>query len=109
MDVREEDFTVLADQKEHSPSISVSGISGRASLEIDLRGRRLDEALEDVSRQIDQALLSGVNRFGIIHGTGEGVLQKGVRDYLSRHPNVASYEFARPEDGGFGKTHVNIG
>ena len=86
----------------------MSGVGGRASLELDLRGKRLDEALEEVERQIDQALLSGMQRFGIIHGTGEGVLQKGVQDLLRRHHHVQKYSFASPEDGGFGKTNVEL-
>ena len=73
-------------------------------LELDIRGYRLDEAIQ----AMDSALLCGLSEFSVIHGTGEGILQKGVRDYLHSNRNVKSYSFARPEEGGFGKTIVKL-
>lgn len=81
---------------------------GSPSLEIDLRGYRLPDALAAVDRQIDDCLLSGIDRFSIIHGKGEGVLQKGVQDHLSQRDEVQSHEFASPEEGGAGKTVVHL-
>ena len=80
-----------------------------AALELDLRGQRLEPALQELERQIDAAILGGLSRFSVIHGTGTGVLQKGVRDYLEHRAEVRSYGFAAPEDGGFGKTVVELG
>jgi DNA mismatch repair protein MutS2 len=108
LSVDESDLVPIHDSTNFTPSVAVSGAGRRPSLELDLRGKRLEEALDEVERQIDQALLSGMQRFGIIHGTGEGVLQKGVQDLLRRHPHVGGYSFARPEDGGFGKTNVEL-
>jgi DNA mismatch repair protein MutS2 len=54
-------------------------------------------------------MLANLHGFSIIHGTGEGVLQQGVRETLSRYPGVASFHYARPEDGGHGKTIVALG
>lgn len=76
--------------------------------EIDVRGMRLAQALEVLARQIDAASLGGLNVFSIIHGTGEGILGKGIHEWLKTHPLVADYYFARPEDGGFGKTWVHL-
>jgi DNA mismatch repair protein MutS2 len=76
--------------------------------ELDLRGRRLQEALDELERQVDAAILNDLSSFSIIHGTGTGVLQKGVRDYLEGRPEVARYAFAPPEEGGFGKTIVQL-
>ena len=73
-----------------------------------IQGYRLDEAVDAVEHQIDQAVLSGMTQFGVIHGTGEGVLQRGVRELLRSHQHVLDYEFARPEDGGYGKTIVKL-
>lgn len=95
--------------REQAPSVSYASGGARPDLELDVRGFRLDDALDRVERQIDQALLSGMHDFGIVHGMGEGVLQQGVRDLLRRHPHVASYEYARPEEGGYGKTNVHLG
>ncbi|MFP4114506.1 MAG: endonuclease MutS2 [Spirochaetota bacterium] len=105
--VDESDLEPIRPKRERT-SVSYSGSSGRAELELDVRGYRLDEARDAVEHQIDQALLSGMRDFGIIHGMGEGVLQKAIRDLLQGHPSVASFEYARPEEGGFGKTNVHL-
>jgi len=44
----------------------------------------------------------------VIHGTGEGKLAKGIHDWLKTQTAVADYYFARPEDGGFGKTWIHL-
>jgi DNA mismatch repair protein MutS2 len=96
------------------PSIQVElaprGEGGRtaASFELDLRGFRLAEAIDAVERQIDAASLQGLSLFQVIHGTGEGVLGKGIHEFLRSHPAVADYHFARPEEGGYGKTVVRL-
>jgi DNA mismatch repair protein MutS2 len=80
----------------------------KAAFELDLRGYRLLEALDAVEKQVDAAALQGLQLFQIIHGTGEGVLGKGIHDYLRNSPAVADYYFARPEEGGYGKTIVRL-
>ncbi len=44
----------------------------------------------------------------VIHGKGDGILQRGVHDYLKSQSVVADYYFSRPEDGGYGKTMVTL-
>ncbi|MCL2608422.1 MAG: endonuclease MutS2 [Treponema sp.] len=78
----------------------------QASLEIDLRGMRLEQALEALRRQTDAAVLCGLRTFSVIHGTGDGILQKGVHDRLKTERAVADYFFSHPELGGFGRTEV---
>ena len=63
-----------------------------------------DEAISALESYVDRLILAGLHRFSIIHGTGEGILQKRVRDWLRSCRYVESFEFARPECGGFGKT-----
>jgi DNA mismatch repair protein MutS2 len=74
--------------------------------ELSLLGMRLPEALEALERQIDAAALSGLREFSVVHGKGDGILQKGVHDFLKKQPLVADYYFSRPELGGFGRTEV---
>jgi DNA mismatch repair protein MutS2 len=90
--------------KPHIASASLAESTAR--FELNLRGMRLDEALEALRRQIDAALLYGLKGFSVIHGKGDGILQKGVHDYLGGEPAVAEYFFSRPELGGFGRTEV---
>ncbi|MFW5693887.1 MAG: endonuclease MutS2 [Alkalispirochaeta sp.] len=80
-----------------------------AVFELDLRGKRLHTAIEELERQVDAAVLNDLATFSVIHGMGTGALQKGVRDYLESRPEVARYEFAAPEEGGFGKTIAYLG
>ena len=97
-----------AQKESSSVRKSVMASYRKPVLELDIRGYRLDEALQAMESQMDSALLCGLSEFSVIHGTGEGILQKGVRDYLHGNRNVKSYTFARPEDGGFGKTIVKL-
>ncbi len=76
--------------------------------ELDLRGMRLEEAVVELERQIDRCLMSGAVQFGVIHGKGEGVLQQGTRAFLSEHAAVARIAYAGPDDGGHGKTIVEL-
>lgn len=78
----------------------------RSVFELDLRGKRLHTALEELEHQVDAAVMNDLSSFSVIHGMGTGVLQKGVQDYLESRPEVKRYEFAAPEEGGFGKTVV---
>lgn len=84
-------------------------VDTHAAMTLDVRGKTLAEAIETVDTQIERALLSGVLSFSIIHGLGTGVLMKGITDHLSSLPFVRHFEFARPEDGGHGKTYVELG
>ena len=75
-------------------------------VELSIRSMRLNEALQSLSRQIDAAILGGLSVFYVVHGKGEGILSKGVHDFLKNDPRVADYYFSRPESGGFGRTEV---
>jgi DNA mismatch repair protein MutS2 len=76
--------------------------------QLDLRGMRLEEALKEVEQQIDRALVSGMSEFSIVHGMGEGILQRGIHEYLKRNRHVKDYFFSTPEQGGFGRTVVRL-
>ncbi|MFW6207252.1 MAG: Smr/MutS family protein, partial [Spirochaetota bacterium] len=72
------------------------------------RGERLEQALEMVNRQIDNALLANLYEFEVIHGKGEGILQTGIQRMLQESPRVDEFYFSRPEHGGTGKTIVKL-
>jgi len=80
--------------------------SAPAYFELSLLGMRLSDALDALTRQIDAAVLGGLREFAVVHGKGDGILSKGVHDYLKKDPRVADYYFSRPEVGGFGRTDV---
>jgi len=68
----------------------------------------MDEAIEALRRQIDAAVLCGLKTFSVVHGKGDGILQRGVHDRLKSEPAVADYFFSHPELGGFGRTEVTL-
>ncbi len=94
--------------KVNKASVQYGQVDTRTALTLDVRGKTLSEAIEIIDAQIEKALMSGVLSFSIIHGLGTGVLMKGITDHLSRLPYVKDCSFARPEDGGHGKTYVSL-
>ncbi len=76
--------------------------------ELDFRGLRVEEALEKVDKYLDAAYLAGLTRVSLIHGKGTGVLREAIRDYLSKHPFVASYRSGGYYEGGTGVTVVDF-
>jgi DNA mismatch repair protein MutS2 len=76
--------------------------------EVNVIGQRLDGALEEVEKALDEALLAGSPRVRIVHGHGTGRLREGIREHLRRHPAVASLRAAEPREGGNGATVVEL-
>lgn len=77
--------------------------------DIDVRGMRGDEAINAVMYFIDDAILVGVSRVRILHGTGTGILKQLIRQYLGTIPNVTGYKDEHVQFGGAGITVVDIG
>jgi DNA mismatch repair protein MutS2 len=68
----------------------------------DLRGQRVDEALDALGAALDRAASGGRDRLLVIHGLGTGALRKAVREHLAASPYVARLEPAEPGEGGDG-------
>jgi len=71
---------------------------------LDLRGERVEAALERLTTHLDQALLAGADQVVIIHGAGTGALRRAIREYLADHPRVRTQRRGRREEGGDGAT-----
>jgi DNA mismatch repair protein MutS2 len=76
--------------------------------EINLIGRTVDEATEELEQYLDRAFLAGLERVRIIHGHGAGILRRGVREFLKSHPHVATIAEAPQNEGGQGATLVEL-
>ncbi len=76
--------------------------------EIDVRGMRVDEAVQAVTYFIDDAVQFGAGRVRILHGTGTGALRQYIRDYLHTVPAVESSGDEDVRFGGAGITVVNL-
>jgi DNA mismatch repair protein MutS2 len=86
--------------------VNASIPAGSARARIDLRGQRVDEALMEVDRFIDDAIRSGLSRLEILHGKGTGALRLAIQERLGTVPDVASFDEAPWDEGGAGVTIV---
>lgn len=84
-----------------------AGSAPRARL--DLRGKRYEEAMQELDEFIDQALLNNMAQVDIIHGIGTGVIREGVTKYLRRNKHVKSFDYAPQNAGGSGCTIAVLG
>ena len=76
--------------------------------DIDVRGMRGDEAIDAVMHFIDDAILMGMSRVRILHGTGTGILRQLIRQYLATVPNVKKAKDEHVQFGGAGITVVDL-
>jgi DNA mismatch repair protein MutS2 len=79
-----------------------------APVELRLIGRRVEPALDELDRYLDQALLSAREEVRVVHGHGTGALREAVREHLRGHPAVASFRPGEPGEGGDGATVVAL-
>ncbi|MGN0033131.1 MAG: endonuclease MutS2 [Candidatus Limimorpha sp.] len=78
------------------------------NLTLDVRGQRGEEAVENVAKYIDEANLLSVKDVSVLHGKGNGILRKLIREYLSKQSCVQSFCDASLETGGTGITRVTL-
>lgn len=78
------------------------------SMEYDVRGMALDEALPEVDRYLDEAVMAGLNEVSIIHGKGTGVLRQGIQQHLKKHMLVKSFRLGIYGEGESGVTVVTL-
>jgi DNA mismatch repair protein MutS2 len=77
-------------------------------LELDLRGQRVETALERVDWYVDAAYNAGLPFARIIHGKGTGALRKAVREFVETHRLISKVETAHPNEGGDGVTIIHM-
>lgn len=78
------------------------------SPEIHLRGMTGDEAIEELERYLDRAVLAGLHQVYVVHGKGTGALRKRITEYLRGHPEVAGVRLGNWNEGGAGVTIVKL-
>jgi DNA mismatch repair protein MutS2 len=76
--------------------------------ELNVIGKRAEEAVEEVDRFLDQAMMASIDRVRIVHGHGMGVLRKAISDLLGKHPHVAKFYAASQGEGGTGATIAEL-
>jgi DNA mismatch repair protein MutS2 len=100
---------LAAARKQKNVHVTVtSANTDEMRMEINLIGRTVDEATEELEKYLDRAFLAGLPRVRIIHGHGAGILRRGVREFLKGHPHVATLAEAPQNEGGQGATLVEL-
>ena len=83
-------------------------LRGGGSERCDLRGLRVDEALDRLEAALDEASAEGRDRLEVVHGIGTGALRRAVREHLETSPYVERYSTPEPDEGGDGVTRAEL-
>ncbi|MCK5760198.1 MAG: Smr/MutS family protein, partial [Candidatus Delongbacteria bacterium] len=101
--------SVVKGKKEDiSVNVTYTPTPDTAKLELDLRGKRGDEAIAMLEKHIESMILNNLNFSEIIHGKGEGILSKLVNEYLAMNPHVKRKKFGEYGEGDYGVTVIEL-
>ncbi len=89
-------------------NVSLAREDDNVLTEINVIGQTVDEATQAVEKFVDRAFLAGAIRLRVVHGSGMGILRKALREYLRKHPHVATVSEAQQNEGGGGATVVEL-
>lgn len=94
--------------KSNIKSILKSKSTQNIKSELDIRGMNVEEAILEVDKFIDDAVIVGIKEASIIHGKGTGALREGIKDYLKRHRSVRAQRYGGFSEGGNGVTFIQL-
>lgn len=97
-------------QKQEVKQIKSSFVRSRndVSPELDLRGKMVEEAIQEIDQYLDHSILAGYKQVHLIHGKGTGALRTGVQKFLRKHRAVRSFRLGSIGEGGSGVTVVEL-
>jgi DNA mismatch repair protein MutS2 len=105
---KKNDHSGLAIQTTRITSATIEDRKHNFHQDLDVRGMRGDEAVDAVMHFLDDAILVGMSRVRILHGTGSGILRQLIRQYLNTVPNVKKAKDEHVQFGGAGITVVDL-
>lgn len=113
MTLKADEFSLVKAEKDEKPKQKRVHVVKRATgkgpkARLDLRGKRYEEAMQELDEFFDQALLNNLSQVDIIHGIGTGVIREGVSKYLRRNKHVKDFGYAPQNAGGSGATIVTF-
>ncbi len=87
---------------------TTTSVQQTAQTEVDVRGTTVDEAIIEVDKVIDMAIMRGLNEIRVIHGKGTGALRAGLHQHFKRHPSIKSFRLGVYGEGESGVTIVEV-
>ncbi|MFZ4450612.1 endonuclease MutS2 [Salibacterium aidingense] len=110
VNVKADDMEKMKTEPVKQPIRPMAKVSANSSVkpELDLRGVRYEDAMREVEKYLDDAVLAGYPQVHIIHGKGTGALRKGVKELLKKHPSVAETRDGGMNEGGIGNTVARL-
>ena len=102
------DILKIKKKQNNSTKRFVSFKNANTKMEIDVRGKNSDDAINEIEIYLDKATLSGYNMVYIIHGKGTMILRQKISEYLRTSPYVLDFNDANQNEGGLGCTVVNL-
>lgn len=110
------DLEIIEEQNPYTPKNMKRTGSGKIKMskslsvspEINLLGKTVDEAVAELDKYLDDAVLSHLSTVRIVHGKGTGALRKGIHEYLRRQKHIKSYHLAEYGEGDAGVTIVEL-
>ncbi|MCP3025494.1 endonuclease MutS2 [Halobacillus sp. A5] len=102
------EFVKAKQPAKEKPMATVRGKSHHVKPELDLRGERYEDALKQLEKYVDDALLAGYPTVSIIHGKGTGALRTAVQNYAKKHRAISSFRFGGMNEGGSGVTVLEL-
>lgn len=88
--------------------IEIDSFKNDYALEINIIGKRKDEALIELERFVDNCILRNISTLRIVHGKGSGILKDAVREVLKNHPFIKDFRMGNPYEGGDGVTIAGL-
>jgi DNA mismatch repair protein MutS2 len=101
-------LTRIEKDKKDKKKIAIQTNNKFESIELNIIGKRRDEAELELMRFLDSLIMDSVKTARIVHGIGSGILRSMVHDTLKNHPYVKSFHSAHPNEGGDGATIVEF-
>ena len=117
MRIHREDIAEIITRASDSPvkaarargiSVSLNTENENVPSEINVIGRTVDDATQEVEKFVDRAFLAGLTRIRVVHGSGMGILRKALRQFLQKHPHVESVAEPPQNEGGGGATVIEL-
>jgi DNA mismatch repair protein MutS2 len=110
--VKLKDLRMISEQDEAKGGTKVGHVAMEKirsiSNELDLRGKTVDEALDETAKYLDDCMIAGLSEMRIIHGKGTGALRDAVTNYLRTNKNIKSFRLGGYHEGGDGVTVVSL-